>query len=830
MDPLRDTEFSLRFAAQASPWWLVLLVPAALALAWYLGRGRYDGVTRSQARILLGLRLVVILVLVVLLFRPSLVLREILTWPGRVVVLVDDSASMGVADTRLDAGEALALGRSLGLSRTPAPLAEAALTLSHAADGLHRLSRIDPADEDRFWNAVESSREAVRAAVDGLDDQILARIAEDLAASVREGRARAHAEAATVFAGSPGFEALIGLAAGLEDLALVLHQAQAIRDRQELPDPDVVTALRQRTRLDLARAALDRGEEGPSGLVVERQGLGGSQAAPGPAQGGSDLPGALTQILDQEHPCPLAAVILVSDGRSTTTPLASAAEAYAQAGVPILAIQSGSVQAPDDVVLARPRIAPFVAKDAPLMVNAVLHARVDAPAHVTVTARSGDQDLASTTCAIPSGASQHPIALEVRFAEVGNRALSLIASTLPGEASSANNRIDTLVEVRERPVRVLLVDGKPRWQSRYVASLFARLPQVVVDAIHISTQDGGILKRGEVPGTWPATHEALAGYDLVILGDLSQDTLSTVEWQDLHRLVHDQGRGLVFLASNDPLPAGLASIRDDFGMGAAVPAATEGLLLSAAGALAQVTRSWKGAVDLAGQAAVDARAGERVLAQDAAGRPLVRLAACGSGRIAHLGVDALWRHLHPTGIEDHAATWMSLLAWVLRAPSSDQTFAVDRSLLTTGDGLLVWAAPGSEVSIADGSQTVATHVAEACGDGSGSGYAWFDTLPEGRLEVRNPGREPHIIHVFPDPRELLDLSADHGALSDLASASGGRALPLARVDEIWDRLPQRERQERNEEVWRLWDSLVIFSLLLGLLALEWTWRKFAGLV
>jgi hypothetical protein len=36
--------------------------------------------------------------------------------------------------------------------------------------------------------------------------------------------------------------------------------------------------------------------------------------------------------------------------------------------------------------------------------------------------------------------------------------------------------------------------------------------------------------------------------------------------------------------------------------------------------------------------------------------------------------------------------------------------------------------------------------------------------------------------------------------------------------------------EKKERIWRLWDMPLVFAFLLGILTVEWIWRKWVGLV
>ena len=70
---------------------------------------------------------------------------------------------------------------------------------------------------------------------------------------------------------------------------------------------------------------------------------------------------------------------------------------------------------------------------------------------------------------------------------------------------------------------------------------------------------------------------------------------------------------------------------------------------------------------------------------------------------------------------------------------------------------------------------------------------------------------------------------DSAALAAVASAAGGR-IADARQVERWARaLPARALSLGRLESLRLWESPWVFALVVGLLSVEWFWRRRRGL-
>ena len=86
------------------------------------------------------------------------------------------------------------------------------------------------------------------------------------------------------------------------------------------------------------------------------------------------------------------------------------------------------------------------------------------------------------------------------------------------------------------------------------------------------------------------------------------------------------------------------------------------------------------------------------------------------------------------------------------------------------------------------------------------------------------------IEVVADDPELRLLGRNEEWLATLASRSGGSVASLADLPRLARSIPPKSHVERQERVWRPWNSGWTVALLAGLLILEWVWRKWEGLV
>jgi hypothetical protein len=244
----------------------------------------------------------------------------------------------------------------------------------------------------------------------------------------------------------------------------------------------------------------------------------------------------------------------------------------------------------------------------------------------------------------------------------------------------------------------------------------------------------------------------------------------------------------------------------------------------------------------------------------------------GFGRVLFSGLDSTWRWRFRVGDAYHHRFWGQLVRW----SAADRLLPAGNQLVRYGPREPVYA-EGQEVELAvragetlpplkdgkaqakllrkhaDGSEELVavvplqanprqTNLLEAkVRDLPAGAYrmvvdipAYREALaaPKAGKEQSAPGRD--WFRVLPrDNRELLDLSANWLLMQTLADRSDGKLYTPENVEELLDRLARRiERTEHREETRPWQDEPMVWwllGLLLGLLTMEWAWRKWLDL-
>ncbi len=443
------------------------------------------------------------------------------------------------------------------------------------------------------------------------------------------------------------------------------------------------------------------------------------------------------------------------------------------------------------------------------------------------------------------------------------------------EASLANNSAETLVVVNQDPIRVLLVDSTPRWESRYLASMFERDRRVNFTrryhSIIIQEQGLSLLPRNQAE--WDA-------YDMVCLGDLDANELPPEQQKFVAGFVGRRGGFLVCLAGPRGMPkafslgtlASVLPIRVSLSSGRGTEGAA--LALTQSGAdhpIMQILNDpgynqklWPLLPPLQWIAeSVVAKPGAAVLlaAENPARTPVVAVQRYGAGRVLWMGTEESWRWRDRLGERVHQTFWLQVMRWGLagRLRGKDPRLQVglDHYLMAPGEAAelkaRVTTARGEALSeppiaklerIGDNGEVVAESakqlqmlpMPEAPGlwrlpiEGLDEGL-WRITTSDPANELRGVSESRDLVVRAGNGVEGLELGGDFAGLSRMASAGGHRAVMMDQADamlrELADKLKPRS-QERRETI-RLWNSYFSMGLVISLLCAEWVLRKKQGL-
>ena len=457
--------------------------------------------------------------------------------------------------------------------------------------------------------------------------------------------------------------------------------------------------------------------------------------------------------------------------------------------------------------------------------------------------------------------------------------LASVITPLQSESSAENNsRTLRLLAITENH-RLLILDGRPRWEIRYLRNVFERDSQWDVNVILAGrSTDNKTLPRGSESGQFPESREQLFEYEMLVFGEVPPDLLGTTEQKWIRDFVEIRGGGIVFvdgqrghLRDLQQLPDSvLAPLLPVEWLPEAVDDQPRMLQLTDAGArtstLALMTSDaenrnfWNELPPPHVMRRVKATADAEVLVESVFGGdekttlPAIVTRMFGAGRVLYFAFDETWRWRYKVADTWHQRIWNQLARFVMPRPfaTSDEFVSVDtgpaeyeagdrpriRIRLLGQDGK-----PNSQATVDalvwKNGRLVSTVSLRGDATVPGMYFGQADELTAGDYEVsiqasgfsREALQARGAFVVRPvESAELLTSHCNEALLKKIAAESGGTYLreeELSRLEEIVRPLSSGRVVESDTE---LWQSYWWFAAMILLLAVEWFLRKRAGML
>lgn len=604
---------------------------AAEAIVWIYGFEK-SLVTPRKGRFLLGLRLLSLVVLLLILVQPVRSFIEEREISREVAVLIDDSDSMRLSDQRLTPSQKLDRAALLGvpgLEKRP-PLAaivrEAAALDTALAEEVNAIRSAPNATaglEGRaaqlpeIFTRLEAERAVLadslgKVAAAPLPGEVHGKI-DEAHKRVRDGLARALPLAAKAVESANGEELVkqLEVARGelrplVETFAPVIAKAdETFFNSLDGPTEKFVDEAAATPRAELAKRVLTspvpsveetKTEEGQTadetllGRLKERYNLRyyrfardttqisdplaeeeATEIGAKPENAQTDLTGALEHVLDNTSPESLAGVLLLGDGRHNGAALPEdSLRQLAVRNAPLSAVPLGADLGPVDISLLSLGAPESIYLDDRVVVTAT--AKLDGFLGQKVQAElvSGDEVIDTVTIDVTDVSFRTEIHFVHKPEAKGIQDYQVRLKPDEREIFKENNSWDFKVAVTDDRTNVLLVDGFPRWEFRYLRNLFygrdksVHLQYVLLnpDEIHRGPQPPTVYASASRPfGEAEATHlpqikSEWQRFDVIILGDIPPNALSAMDLAAIEEAVTKRGALLVCVAGPRYMPHG----------------------------------------------------------------------------------------------------------------------------------------------------------------------------------------------------------------------------------------------------------------------------------
>jgi hypothetical protein len=567
-------------------------------------------------------------------------------------------------------------------------------------------------------------------------------------------------------------------------------------------------------------------------------------------------------------------VLLVSDGRDngTTSPLETARQARAL-GFPVYTLCLGREQKGRDIQVVAKRPQAFAAPGQTIEVTTEIRNSGIAQANVRVDLLREGRRVATQTVATTPGIQD--VTFSVMEPHGGFFRYALAASPVAGETNSANNRANVFLNVMDARSHVLLLEGSPSWDAKFLAQTLRDDPTIVLDSIFQLTPTRPFALSGDANRptlSMPRTVEELSHYDVILVGKGFESFFDAAGTEALKKWIGDRGGHLVLLRGRaDERTPALRELEP--------VTFSETQIETARVRLTEAGRSHPGFAFSGGEDAqtvvqklpmlVSATrvTGEKALAvvlartqsgegsaANAQEMAMLAYQRYGQGKVMAIVGQGLWQWAFlPSDQEQYSRVykefWTQTIRWLVSEsdflPGQNLALRTDRSSYSLKEtvnlmgyirGQKPASLPNITVTQPNGKTTT---VAPAKGDGKAADFAATYRPPMAGEYVAtvaplsgNPKAVPisAAFTVYPGQEEDANRSADPMLMRQIAATGGGQALQFRDLPTLAEKLRAQELSAvRNAEPKTAWDRWWVLALLVSLLTSEWLLRRRAGL-
>jgi hypothetical protein len=604
------------------------------------------------------------------------------------------------------------------------------------------------------------------------------------------------------------------------------------------------------------------------------------------ADGSTQIGTALRTVLDDNSGRPLAGILLVSDGGSNQgdDPIGWARRARAL-GIPVSTLGIGDPTPTRDIVLTEALADRVVRKGNEVRAFVGLSHRGYGGSTVTVSLSRNGVPFQSRQVRLSADGAKQTVTFTYTPGQTGEFRFAASVAHVAGETTYQNNARSFLQQVVDKKLRVLYVEGEPRWEYRYLRNAILRDEQIGFACYRTET-DGTPTPEGNLPvGSFPSDERALFAYDILIIGDVPRARFQSTHLRAIRRFVEDRGGSLVIIAGERHMPHEYADtliepafplivssapdqvVMDEPFRWQRTPQGAQDSLLRMSPNPVEDERIWRempGMLWMAGSRGP--KPGATVLAvnpdrSDAAGmRPVLALQPYGAGRCLMVMTDSTWRWRWRVGDRYFYRFWGQMLRTMTPQdnPGGNRLaqLTVDRSECRPGDRVTITARlldefyrpsrlPQLTASLtgplplsqqasasAPGPSRTVTLLPAPGSPGLYTAGVIAGTAGEYRVTLTSAAGGPPVSARFLVQQVSLEAQQPEmreDALRRIAAESGGRFLRAEEAAAWADGQKPRNLTVRTVVETPLWNAPIGLIAAVGLLSLEWLVRRRVGM-
>ena len=654
---------------------------------------------------------------------------------------------------------------------------------------------------------------------------------------------------------------------------------QQMKQSGEVSRLELVKALFAHPQVDLLRRAGERFDvrffSFDRGLAPE----GGTENAAAwlescePRGEASRIGSAVREAVSRYTGLPIAGVMVFSDfGWVEGEDPVRVAEEMERRGIPIYPIPIGLPAPPDSRITEI--IAPqAVLKDNPVKMRVRLQSSGLDGQDATLKLKINGEDAQTVSVVLEEDTQFVDMTIQP---EQSNGAIELDfqLDAGPDDSNPKNNTAKHRVRIIEEKIKVLYVEGMPRWEFRYLRWVLLRNPHLQTRFL-MTQGDPDLAKISpHFMAGFPKDVKNIFEYDLIILGDVSPKYFKPEQLELLQTQIREHGGTLIVLAGSLHTPASYQDtpLEDilpvKIGVGNRLqvsanhyPQLPEEESLSPITTLADDSdvnqRLWSKVRPLNQLPSLDGhKSGAHVLLRLPAAAPgepdypVVSWHNYGKGKCMFIATDNLWRLRLEVGDVHHARFWGQTIEFLAMSRLLGQnkriSLQTERTEYVPGELVRIYATvlsdsyepvnpedkPSHTVVVEREGQADSAEKITLVPDPTSAGlyFGTYQAVQEGNYLLRAQRHEEEISSQveFTAASSLLedrDTSAKPEIAREMAEASGGTLAAPGELAGLIDNLPAQEMTRVVSRELELWDSPLLYLLLVMAAGLEWFLRR-----
>ena len=598
----------------------------------------------------------------------------------------------------------------------------------------------------------------------------------------------------------------------------------------------------------------------------------------------SDLAGALDETIKRSSGMPLTAVVIATDGASNVPrDLAATLRELRARDISVFTIGVGNTSRPMDAELTRISMPRRVLVGSRLNIDAFVGLNGYGATRALIGVREDGRAIKTEEFNLRGNDTQ-AVNLEITPTTAGVHRYTVEITPLDGELTVENNKQDALVEVIPGPLRVLYVEGEPRWElGKIRESLQINEKNVTLVSLQRTGENKfyrqGIGSQGELATGFPKTEEELFSYQALVIGSVEAGFFTADELRNIEAFVARRGGGLLAMGGRlafdggrykgttieDLLPVTLngnaIDVADSF-------APVYKPQLTGAGTTHPITRlsedrainqkTWNELPPISvSEVLTGVKPGASVLleARKTGGSsqavPLLIQQRYGRGQTLALTASDTWRWRMRMDSKSnaHETFWRQMFRYLVSTTPLQTEVAADQDVYAMDDTVRIIA----DIRDKRFNPVNDAHATARITKPSGvvvdvplkfttlndlntyTGEFKADELGQHRIELAGTsasvGQLSATSHILVSDldREFYGAAQNSDLLKRIATETGGKYYTPATAQSLLDDLTYRQTAYSERVTKDLWDMPINFMLIVGLLSAEWFLRKREGL-